>query len=175
MNNAMAKTGFTFFLLLFVTGLLFLTIDMGRVAALVPIRVVIPTFILLLIQFVLDLVPGLGDRFSQYEKVHFPRSEELQKAARVQPPGSSGAQDPLRTREYRAFTWVLGLLSMVYLFGVLVSVPLFTFLYLMQRARENWRVSIGMSAGLLCLLWGVFVWLLRAQLYKGAVWRWMGF
>ena len=174
MNSSLVKTGFTFFLLLFVTALFILTIDLGRVAALVPIKVVIPTLGLLIFQFVLDLVPGLAEKFSRFDKLRFVRSEQLEKESRTYS-SESKPEESRGIREKRAFIWFLLLFLFILFFGVMTAVPLFTFLYIRRRAEEGWLFSIGMAAGMGVLIQGVFVILLRTRLYEGLLWTWLGF
>jgi len=173
-NNSLAKTGFTLSLLLFVTALFFLTIDLGRVAALVPIKVVIPTLALLLFQLILDFVPGLSKKFSRFEKVHFVQSEQHEKEARVVS-SVFKPEESLVARERRAFLWVLSLFLFIYLLGVMVAVPLYTFLYIKRCAEEGWLFSFGMAAGMWALIEGGFDLMLRIRLYEGVLWTWMGF
>ena len=174
MNNSLAKTGFTFFLLSFVTVLFFLTLQLGHVASLVPIKVVIPTLALLIFQFVLDLVPGLAEKFSRYEKLQFFRSEQLEKESRIYS-SDSKPEESRGVRERRALIWFLLLFLFILFFGVITAVPLYTFLYIRRRAKESWLFSIGMAAGMGVLIQGVFVIILRARLYEGMIWTWMGF
>ena len=174
MNNSAVKTGFSFFLLLFATILFFLTIELGRIAALVPIKVVIPTLVLLVFQLVLDLVPGLAQKFSRFEKVRFVRSEQHEEDARLYF-SVSKPEESLAIRERRAFTWILLLLLLIYIFGLTVSVPLYTCLYIKRRAEEGWLYATGMAAGMCIMVYGIFVLILGIRLYEGVFWTWMGF
>ena len=62
------KALFTLMMLAFAGLIFYLTLDLSRVARLVPLAVVIPTLVVLILQLLLDLVPGLAEKYSRFEK-----------------------------------------------------------------------------------------------------------
>ena len=65
-----------------------------------------------------------------------------------------------------AMLWMLGLFVSLYVVGFLVTVPLFTILYL-KRYGNTWQFSIGLSV----IVWGiffiVFIFGLKVSFYQG--------
>lgn len=167
------NTKFTLLLFAFVTYFFFLTLELSRVARVVPLQVVIPTLALLFVQLAIDLVPILAQKFSPFEKVRFFKSEALRDKTLVGTPGSV-TSTLAAYRELRAFFWILLMLLFIYVLGLLFAVPLYTFLYLTIRAKERRLFSIMMAATLWGLVYGVFTLLLHASLYRGHLWRWLG-
>ena len=72
----------------------------------------------------------------------------------------------------KAIYWVLGFVIFLYFFGFLVSVPLFTILYLKTHG-ESWKFSIGLSV----VAWGIFfitfIFALHVRLYHGQLYLWL--
>ncbi len=66
----------------------------------------------------------------------------------------------------KAILWILALLITLYVFGFLITIPLFTISYLKSHG-ETWRFSVGLSV----MVWGIFfvtfVFGLNVSLYKG--------
>ena len=72
----------------------------------------------------------------------------------------------------KAIYWVLGFVIFLYFFGFIVSVPLFTILYLKAHG-ESWKFSIGLSV----VAWGIFfttfIFALHVRLYHGQLYLWL--
>jgi len=174
MTNLRAGTVFTLLLLSFVLILFIFTLDLGRVARLVPLKVVVPTLVLLVVQLVLELVPKLAQRFKRFEKLRFDKSEQLQEKTRIHSPVSV-TENSRGKRELHMFAWILSLPVFIYFFGFLIAIPMFMLFYLRWRSGERWLFSILMTAGMWGLLYGVFVIALRTHFYEGLLWNWLVF
>ena len=76
-------------------------------------------------------------------------------------------------RDYlKAISWVLGFVVFLYFFGFLVSVPLFTILYLKTHG-ESWRFSIGLSVVAWGIFFATFIYALHVRLYAGKLYLWL--
>jgi len=64
--------------------------------------------------------------------------------------------------------WIVGLCLALYLFGFVVSIPVFTIAYIKSRGR-GWGVSIGVAASLTAFVYVVFIELLQVDLFPGVV------
>ncbi|MBI2861155.1 MAG: tripartite tricarboxylate transporter TctB family protein [Chloroflexi bacterium] len=62
--------------------------------------------------------------------------------------------------------WLTGLMLGTYLFGMLITFPLFVLAYVKSH-RWGWLLAISMAAVIFGLLYGVFGILLKATLYRG--------
>jgi len=70
--------------------------------------------------------------------------------------------------------WLLMLVASIYLFGLLIALLAYTFLYLRWRSRESWKLSITIAIGIYCLIYSVFILALRVRLYEGHLLGWLG-
>lgn len=64
--------------------------------------------------------------------------------------------------------WIVGLCLALFLFGFMVSIPLFVIAYIKSRGR-GWGMSIGVAAVLTVFIYVVFAVLLQVDLYPGLV------
>lgn len=62
--------------------------------------------------------------------------------------------------------WIMGLLTMTYLFGIVLTFPVFTFAYL-RRYRHRWLQSILIPIVVFAVIYGLFDRLLGMYLYQG--------
>ncbi len=124
----------------------YLTLELGSMARRVPIVIVVPTLILVGAQLLLDLTPQRGGARGD-----------------VSPPAS----------ELTTLAWLTLLPVLIAGFGPLFALPGYTLLYLKVRARENWSVSLALTAVLGLLAYAVFRFLLAVPLYRGQLWIWM--
>jgi len=169
------KARFTLFLSAFIALLLYLTLELGRVARLVPLSVVIPTLGLLLLQLLLDLVPRLTRRCDSFELTRLYRTEWVREKVRTSftsnpevPPKES------QTTELSMFAWLMMMLVLVCLLGFLIAVPLYTLLYLRGRSGEGWTLSLSVAGAMWSLPYAVFHLALNTRLYEGQLWGWLG-
>lgn len=61
-----------------------------------------------------------------------------------------------RRRVALAAAWMLAFFAAIVLLGFMTAVPLFLFVYLKLQAREGWALSIGLTAGVFALFYGLF-------------------
>ena len=69
--------------------------------------------------------------------------------------------------------WTLGFLAAIVLLGFPVAVPLFLFLYLKLQGGEGWVLSIGLTAGIFAVFYGLFDVLLHLPFPAGWLWEWL--
>ena len=72
-----------------------------------------------------------------------------------------------RKRELYVAAWFTGCTVLIYLFGFVIGIPLFLFLFLKIWAKESWLLSIILSAAVLCVIFFSFVSILRVPLHEG--------
>ncbi len=134
------STIFSLFLLVIV--LVFVIVSLGYTlnARFGPLAVGIPAAILLITVIVQDM-----------------KGTKIERAHENDPP----------PRSYIIVTaWIAGLLIGTYLFGILVTFPLFTLAYIKAKGWR-WLLSISIAAGVFVVLYGVFGLAFRVPLYKG--------
>lgn len=79
---------------------------------------------------------------------------------------SAGSADRWR-KELVAVAWILLLLVLVFLIGLLWTIPIFIFLSLRVRSREKWRLSIILSLGAWAFMYVLFFYVLKIQFDNG--------
>ena len=70
--------------------------------------------------------------------------------------------------------WVLAFFAAIALLGFPIAVPLFVFLYLKLQGGEGWAMTIGLTAGVFALFYGLFDALLHLPFPAGWLWSWLG-
>lgn len=172
MINLNEKSLFTFLLLAFVAVVFFLTLGLGRIARLVPLVVAVPTLGLLAIQSILDVMPRLAGKSGAFDKKDVfgvrPLLEKRQVRVDREPAGTRR-----RSRELTTVLWLSLMFALIYLCGFVVALPTYTFLYLKRRSGAGWRTSAAVAAGMVALLYGVFVFVLPVRMYEGLLWNWL--
>jgi hypothetical protein len=166
------RAWFTLLLFGFAGVVFYMTFGLGRVAAMVPFAVVVPTLALLLFQLIMDLLPRLAKTYSGLEQKDLFHVESLREKV------SQGIEDAegkalQRNREGKAFLWLLAMLALIYLLGFLIALPLYTLLYLRRRS-ERWLLAVPVAAGIACLIYGMSILGLGTRLYEGLLWEWLG-
>jgi hypothetical protein len=168
------KIIFTLLVLAYVGIILYFTLHLGRTARMVPLIVIIPTLALLVLQVLLDIVPGFGRMKANFGKTDIYRVVRSKEKIQEGPEISAEKMTPIRS-ELSVLLWALIMLFFIYLFGLIIALLLYIFIHLKKRSNEGWIISIAMAAttsGLLCL---VLFLLPHSLLYKGNLWIWLGF
>ena len=111
-------------------------------AALFPMIVGVPLFVLSTIQFLKSAFLGKGH--SKDATIDFKLSEMEDKALE-------------KKRTVNIFLWILGFFFMVLLIGFPIAGPLFVFLYMKLQGRERWGTSILLTFVAWASFYGLFV------------------
>jgi hypothetical protein len=112
-------------------------------AALFPMVVGIPLFILSAVQFLKSAFLG-GKGHIKEATIDFKLSEMEDKALE-------------KKRTINILLWILGFFFMVLLIGFPIAVPLFVFLYMKLQGKEKWGVSLLMTFIAWASFYGLFV------------------
>lgn len=153
LNVILPSVLLAFFVLLFI-----FTLGYPPEARLFPLLVLIPGMAMLLWEIGTNILEQLGMKKSK----------------------KSGA--PVETKEKKArefkgallMAWLLGFILAMYIFGLLVGIAIFVFLYAKLNGGR-WLSSILIPMGASVFLYGFFVYLMKEHLYAGLLGRIMGF
>jgi len=66
-----------------------------------------------------------------------------------------------------AWAWTLGFFLLILFFGFTISIPIFTLIYLKFQGKEEWGMSIGLTATALLSFYGLFVRILHIHFTEG--------
>ena len=145
---------------------LIMSLEMGSVARLVPLRVLIPTILLLALQLMLDLGAGKGKKSAWADLLGLVQSGS-------QNPGkASGPADAAAItwrKELGALIWVALLLALTLLLGFSAAAPVYVLLCYRFRAAQAWPLSLLMAGITVLVIQGLLVWLLELNL-PGPLW-----
>jgi hypothetical protein len=149
---------FTFMVLLVLVGALITSREWSFATRLFPWVIAIPALCLCAIQLMIELY-----------RAKKPVTEE-DVTGIMDLPVDKGV--PLRLVVIRAlniFGWVFGLFVAIMLVGLVLSAPLFVWLYLTVQAREKWWISLIWTGFTLLFLLGLFHYVLHVPWPQGAI------
>jgi hypothetical protein len=124
-----------------------------------PLAVAIPLIVLVLLHLALEL-------FAPPERAGGP-SVEAEFATDVEPRAA-------RRRAFGLFAWVVGFITLVFVVGFPVAVPLFLFFYLTLQSGVGLFQSTGLTACAWAFFYFVFQRLIHLQFEDGLLQRWLG-
>ncbi len=89
---------------------------------------------------------------------------------------ASGAGSSAKTRKmFVMFGWMILLVGMIWTVGFLVTIPVYTILF-MRSLKESWRLSLIFGVVGFIVLYYLFVVGLSMELYPGIIYQiWMGY
>lgn len=122
-------------------------------AALFPLIVGIPVFLLAFVDF---LLTALEKGSTEHATIDFTFSGHEDKAL-------------VRKRTLSIFLWILGFFFLVILMGFPIAVPLFVFCYLKLEGREGWPVTLAATLITWGCFYGLFVWFLNVPFMEGLI------
>lgn len=171
-KSRVEKILFTALLLLCCLLFLFLTLPLGKMAKMVPIRVLVPTIVLLLLQLVRDwrAKQNILPTFRQVPKTHgiVPKKQLYRKPSERQLniSGASGNTG----REYHILFLLVLIPALVYLFGFLFSAVLFICFYYRFCCKKSFWFSAAVSLGVAIFLYFAVIMFLGIDIKSGLIW-----
>lgn len=144
---------FTFIFLVFVLFIILYSLRYNEQARFGPLLVGILAAILIIIQ--------LGREY--FGK---PMSEKAKTSDGGNGPAAGFRKNYLSYIEIAAC--LIGLLVLVYVLGILIGFVLFIFAYL-KLHREGWVLTIALAFGIPAMIYGIFDFALRMELYQGII------
>ncbi len=144
-----------FFLVFFVTVLL-ISMTYSPKARRLPLLVGIPGVALTAAQVIKELSRRRG-------KTGEAKTAELEDAG-------TARQKGVDKRLLTMLGWLVLLVAMIWIVGFLITIPVYTILF-MKSLKESWRLSIIFAVAGFAVLYGLFVVALNMELYPGLVFQ----
>jgi len=122
--------------------------------ALFPIAIGVPVFLMALAEFFINLIQkgeGVGDAAG----FDFKLSD-----------GDVDSRTALR-RTIHIMGWIFGFFALILLIGFPIAIPLFFLVFYKIYGKENWKISISLSAFAWGGFYGLFIWLLNVPFREG--------
>jgi len=166
---------FTLFYIFFFVFVIIGAIGYNAKARLIPLVVAIPCLAMSILQFTLDLrkqkVKGRSIEDDLFHGVMEKMIHQEVIATEDEKKGKkrSGKAKPF----FKIVLWLLFFYVSVFLFGFLITIPLFTILF-MRSKGERWLPTFSCAAGLWLTIYLAFVVAARISLYEGLVFRLFG-
>lgn len=77
--------------------------------------------------------------------------------------------DVSTVRQLRMVLWIIGATTLVYLFGHLVAIPVFIFLFVFLESEVPLWQNVALSIGMMAAIYLIFVQLLSMRMYDGVI------
>jgi len=156
------KADFTLFFLVVFLGAAIAGWDWPNIAKIMPVYVAaIPGLLLVVMQLYRDATGwekrkgvGGGMEMDEVTDVKLDRKTEIQ-----------------RTLGY--FGWFVGGAIGIWLLGIVIALPLLTFLYSLIEGKEKWYTAIVAAACTYLLIWGLFEYTLETRWPRGLLYDWL--
>jgi len=153
---------FSFLLLIFFIVFVYHAQDWRLQARLYPWAIGIPMIILALIQLILDL-KGVE---------HKPSDDATPMDYRFT---QTVAPEVAKHRAIIMFCWLFGFFFSIWLLGFSITIPLMVFSYLKIYSKEDWKISIILTAVAWLFFYFLFVRLLTLPFPDGTIFTWLGY
>ena len=167
-----AKSFFSLFLILFFGVVIVGALGYNPKARLIPLVIALPCLAMAIAQFILDLGKGRKRGISGEEELF---REVMEKVAHqeivIDEEEKKEKKSSIEAKKlFNSIFWILGFSALTFLFGFLITIPLFTILF-MRYKKESWRLSLSCAAGLWLSVYLSFVIAAKVTLYEGFIFR----
>jgi hypothetical protein len=129
-------------------------------AALFPVAIGVPVFLMALAEFFINLL-GKGEGLKEASGFDFELSD-----------GGADSRTALG-RTLHICAWIFGFFALILLVGFPIAIPIFFIVFYRFYGKENWKISIGLSAVAWAGFYGLFVWLLNVPFREGWLFTWL--
>ncbi len=152
---------FSFVFVIFFIVFVYQALEWRMQARLYPMAIGIPMLVLAVIQLILDL-KGVERKQTDAAPVDFQFAQTV---------------DPViaRKRTFNIFGWLFGFFIGIWLLGFSITIPLMVFSYIKIQSKENWTISIILTAFAWVFFYFLFVKLLILPFPDGMLFTWLGY
>ena len=166
---------FTLFYIFFFVIVIIGAMGYNTKARLIPLVVASPCLAMSIIQFILDLRKQRGKgRSIEDDLFHGVMEKMIHQEVIVAEDEKKEKKRSGKTKPFfKIVLWLLFFYVSVFLFGFLITIPLFTILF-MRSKGERWLPALSCAAGLWLTVYLAFVVAARISLYEGLVFRLFG-
>jgi len=156
---------FSFLLLLMFLIFVIIAISYDRQTRMFPLVIGVPGLILCVILFSSYYILAVSKRLNTIKQKEFFKIHDIEKQEDIEK--KKKELKKISFKELNIIIWIIGLLITVYILGFIITIPLFIFLFLKFREKENLIISILFSTVSWAVIYIMFILILKAQLYGG--------
>lgn len=165
MKTKKAEIIFSLFLLLMFLTSVIIAISYDRQTRMFPLIIGVPGLILCVILFSSYYIPAVSKRLTTIKQKEFFKAQDKEEQEDDEKKKKEFKKVSLK--ELNITIWIIGLLIIIYILGFMITIPLFIFLFLKFREKENLIISILFSVSSWVVIYIMFILILKAQLYGG--------
>lgn len=165
MKTKKAEIIFSLFLLLMFLTSVIIAISYDRQTRMFPLIIGVPGLILCVILFSSYYIPAVSKRLTTIKQKEFFKANDKEEQEDDEKKKKEFKKVSLK--ELNITIWIIGLLIIIYILGFMITIPLFIFLFLKFREKENLIISILFSVSSWVVIYIMFILILKAQLYGG--------
>ena len=155
------RSAISLFLFLLACFAVYRAFDFNDAARLMPLIIGIPTLALSAVVLVMEIAAQWKGK---------PKSAQgALDGSRLGKDLSPKERRALARRELSLILWFVGLVVLIWLIGLLWTIPVFLVLFLWLQAREPWRLIVAISLGTWAVVYLLFVQILSMDLYQGLI------
>jgi hypothetical protein len=175
--KARSASWFSLFYIFFFAAVIIGAFGYTTKARLIPLVVAIPCLVFSMAQFILDLTKsGKKGRSIEDDLFHGVMEKMIHQEV-VAEEGKEQKKEKKQGEKTKPFfamvAWLMFFYILVFFFGFLITIPVFTVLFMRSRG-ERWLLSLGCAAAFWLSIWLSFSVGARMALYEGYVFRLFG-
>ena len=165
-----AKHFFDIFLILFFVVVIIIALGYSSKARLIPLVVALPCLAMAIYRFAVDLTGKEKEGLSGEDVLLKDIMDRVEVAVDHKEKKEKISSEEKRKRFFNIGVWILGFVLLIFLFGFLIAIPVFT-LFFMRYHKESWILSLSCAVGLCVSVYFAFVVIAKATLYEGLIFR----
>jgi hypothetical protein len=139
---------------------------------LVPLIIAIPSAVLLVLTIAGEVSPRLMRQFN-VSIIDFMPSIDADEIARMEAVGVVDSAPTSLATELRqivvVLSWMWGFFVVLFIFGMLIGIPLFLISFLLLYSRLIWWKTLLTTVSIMLIIWGAFIQILGLQLWSGVI------
>jgi len=167
------KNIFDLFLAFFFVMVIIASLGYSYKARLIPLVIGLPCLAMTIYRFIIGLRSGKEEGLSGEDALLQEIMGKVDVAVDHKEKKEKLSKEEKRRRFLNISLWILAFTGSTFLFGFLITIPLFTFAY-MRFHKEKWVLSLCCAAGLGLGIYFAFVVILKGELYEGFIFRLLG-
>ena len=161
---------FNLFIIVFFVATIITSLGYNAKARLIPLVIALPCLAMILYQFAADLLGKQKKKGISVEEELFLKTMEKVHQEVVVEKKEKKTDREATLALLNSVGWILAFVILVYLFGFLITIPLFSVIY-MRAKGDSWVLSISVAAGLWLTTYLAFIIFAKISLYDALIFR----
>lgn len=161
-----SKIFFDSFLIIFFAVVIVTALGYNRKARLIPLVIALPCLAMAIYHFFLDLKGKVEKGLSGEDELLKGIMDKVEVTVDHKEGKEKLSPEEKRRRFFNIVLWILGFAALIFVFGFLIAIPVFT-LWFMKAKGEKWILSLSCAVGLWASIYFAFVVVAKSILYEG--------